>query len=47
MDGLYELLNRNIATSDGGRDAFFEIHNNYYSPGFWTGYVAGARARRY
>lgn len=45
MDGLYELLNRNISTSDSGRDAFFDIHNNHYSPGFWTGYVARARAR--
>lgn len=45
MDGLYELLNRNIATSDSGLDAFFEIHNNHYSPGFWTGFVARARAR--
>jgi hypothetical protein len=45
MDGLYELLNRNIATSDSGRDAFFEIHNNHYSPGYWTGFVARARAR--
>lgn len=45
MDGLYELLNRNITTSDSRRDAFFEINNNHYSPGFWTGFVAKARAR--
>lgn len=45
MDGLYELLNRNIALSDRGRDGFFDIHNNHYSPGFWTGFVARARAR--
>lgn len=45
MDGLYELLTRQINVSDTGRDAFFDIHNNHYSPGFWTGLVARARAR--
>lgn len=45
MDGLHELLNRNVATSGSGRDAFFDIHNSYSSPGFWTAYVARARAR--
>lgn len=44
MDGLYELLNRNVATSDSGRDGFFDIHG-YSSPGFWTAYAARARAR--
>jgi hypothetical protein len=45
MDGLYELLNRNVQTSATGRDGFFDIHNNHYSPGFWTGIVARARLR--
>ncbi|MBU1482039.1 MAG: hypothetical protein KKH12_10235 [Gammaproteobacteria bacterium] len=45
MDGLYELLNRKVTTSNSGRDAFFDIYNNHYSPGFWAGYVARARAR--
>jgi len=45
MNGLYELLNRNVSASDSGRDGFFDIQNDYYSPGFWTGYVARARAR--
>ena len=45
MDGLYELLHRNIATSDKGRDGFFDIHNSYSSPGFWTAYAARARSR--
>lgn len=45
MDGLYELLNRKIHTSDSGRDEFFDIHNSHLSPGFWTAYVARARSR--
>jgi hypothetical protein len=45
MEGLYELLNRNVALSGSGRDGFFDIHNSYFSPGFWTAYVARARSR--
>ncbi len=45
MDGLNELLNRTIAISDAGRDEFFNVANNYFSPGFWTAYTARARAR--
>jgi hypothetical protein len=45
MDGLYELLNRTIATTEGGRDDFFDIQNGIYSPGYWTGFVARARDR--
>ncbi|MDZ4202930.1 MAG: hypothetical protein U1C96_12385 [Gallionella sp.] len=45
MDGLYDLLNRQIQTSNIGRDGFFDIQNNYLSPGFWTAYIARARAR--
>lgn len=43
MDGLYELLNRNIAVSPGGRDGFFDMRNSHSSPGYWSAYVARAR----
>jgi hypothetical protein len=45
MDGLYDLLSRKIHTSDSGRDAFFDMRNNHYSPGYWTGFVARAHSR--
>lgn len=45
MDGLYELLNRDITVTDSGRDGFFDIHGSYLAPGFWTGYVSRARSR--
>lgn len=45
MNGLYELLNRHVQISGIGRDSFFDIDNSYLSPGFWTAYVARARAR--
>jgi hypothetical protein len=45
MDGLYDLLTRNVATSSSGRDEFFNISNSHSSPGFWTAFVARARAR--
>lgn len=45
MDGLYELLNRNVALDSNGRDGFFDMYNSHASPGFWTAYVARARAR--
>ena len=45
MDGLYELLNRDISVTASGRDGFFDIHGSYLAPGFWTGYVARARSR--
>ena len=45
MDGLYELLNRDIVVSDSGRDGYFDVHNSHSSPGFWTAYVARARSR--
>lgn len=45
MDGLYDLLNRDVALSEAGRDGFFDFHTSYASPGFWTAYTARARAR--
>ena len=45
MDGLYELLNRDIDVTDSGRDGFFDLPNSFLAPGFWTGYVARARSR--
>jgi len=45
MDGLYELLNRQVAVSGHGRDGFFDMPNSHASPGFWTTYTARARQR--
>ena len=45
MDGLNELLNRHIKVSNAGRDEFFNMSNSHSSPGFWTAYIARARAR--
>lgn len=45
MYGLLDLLKRRAQLSETGRDGFFDISPNYCSPGFWTGYVARARAR--
>lgn len=45
MNGLYELLNRQEGLTEIGRDGFFDIAGGYCSPGFWTAYVARARAR--
>ncbi len=45
MDGLHELLHRQTSLAEAGRDGFFDISNGYCSPGFWTAFVARARAR--
>ncbi len=45
MEGLYELLNRHASIADTGRDGFFDVSNSHSSPGYWTAYVARARAR--
>ncbi len=45
MNGLYELLHRQAGLIEAGRDGFFDITNGYCLPGFWTAYVARARAR--
>ena len=45
MDGLYELLNRDIAVTASGRDGFFDLPSSYLAPGFWTAYAARARSR--
>ena len=40
MEGLYELLNRDVALDSNGRDGFFDMDNSHASPGFWTAYIA-------
>lgn len=45
MEGLYELLHRNVLITDTGRDSFFDVNSSHSSPGYWTAYVARARAR--
>lgn len=45
MLGLCDLLQRNVALSEFGRDGFFDFPNDYGSPGYWTAYTARARLR--
>lgn len=45
MFGLANLLHRESALADAGRDGFFDVPKDYCSPGFWAAYVARARAR--
>ena len=45
MLGLRDLLQRNVALSEFGRDGFFDFPNDHGSPGYWTAYAARARLR--
>ena len=45
MLGLRDLLQRNVAHSEFGRDSFFDFPSDYVSPGYWTAYTARARLR--
>ena len=45
MQGLRELLRRNVLITAAGRDGFFEVAGSFFTPGFWTAYIARARQR--
>lgn len=45
MQGLRELLRRNVLITAAGRDGFFEVDGSFFTPGFWTAYIARARQR--